>query len=106
MGRISQCPACQTEVNPSASACPSCAVDLAKYNITVNSICPGLIETKMTEAFTSDKKVLERFMQPILIKRAGQPHDIASAALYLASEEASYVTGSEITVDGGWTAHL
>jgi cyclopentanol dehydrogenase len=84
----------------------SAAIDLSKYGITVNAICPGLVETKMTEAFTTDPKVLAQFMQPILIKRAGQPDDIASAALYLASEESSYVTGSEVVVDGGWTAHL
>src|SRR4030095_14928412 len=75
------------------------AADLGAYGITVNAICPGLIETKMTEGFTSDKKMLEQFMRPLLIKRAGQPKDIASAALYLASEESSYMTGSEMVVD-------
>lgn len=82
------------------------AIDLSKYNITVNSICPGLIETKMTEGFTSDPKTLNQFLTPILIKRVGTPDDIASAALYLASDSASYVTGTEIVVDGGWTSHL
>jgi 3-oxoacyl-[acyl-carrier protein] reductase len=82
------------------------ATDLGGYGITVNAICPGLIETKMTEAFVKDRKVLEAFMQPMIIKRPGQPQDIASAALYLASEEASYVTGEALVVDGGWTAHL
>ncbi len=82
------------------------AIDLAPYGITVNAICPGLIETKMTEAFTTDKSVLQTMEQSFLVKRPGVPADIAHAALYLASEEASYVTGTEIVVDGGWTAHL
>ncbi|MBI5228454.1 SDR family oxidoreductase [Candidatus Micrarchaeota archaeon] len=82
------------------------AIDLAPYGITVNSICPGLIETKMTEAFTNDPSILQTMEQSFLVKRAGMPKDIANAALYLASEEASYVTGTEIVVDGGWTAHL
>lgn len=82
------------------------AIDLGKYGITVNALCPGLIDTKMTESFTKDKKVLEPMLQSMLIKRVGVPEDIASAAVYLASDEASYVTGATITVDGGWTSHL
>lgn len=82
------------------------AADLAPYGITVNAICPGLIETRMTEAFTSDPKTLAEFMRSMLVKRVGKAEDIAYAALYLASDEASYITGSEIVVDGGWTAHI
>ena len=84
----------------------SAAADLAKYGITVNAICPGLIETKMTEMFTKDQKELSGMMGMFMVKRVGLPQDIANAALYLASGEASYVTGTEIVVDGGWTAHL
>ena len=82
------------------------AEDLAQYNITVNSICPGMIQTKMTDPFTKDPKTLQQFLTNIPIKRIGKPEDIAYAALYLASEEASYVTGSELVVDGGWSSHL
>lgn len=82
------------------------AIDLCKYGITVNAICPGLIETDMTKGFTSDKKTLDAFMQPLLVKRVGQPEDIANGALYLASEGASYVTGTTLVIDGGWTGHL
>ncbi len=84
----------------------SSAVDLAKFGITVNAICPGLIETAMTKGFTSDKKILAEMLQPVPTGRVGVPEDIASAALFLASEEASYVTGTELVVDGGWTCHL
>jgi 3-oxoacyl-[acyl-carrier protein] reductase/2-hydroxycyclohexanecarboxyl-CoA dehydrogenase len=82
------------------------ASDLAKYNITVNAICPGLIETKMTEAFTTDPNVLNSFVQKIPANRVGKPEDIAAAALFLAGDEASYVIGTELVVDGGWTSHL
>ncbi|MEK6981667.1 MAG: SDR family NAD(P)-dependent oxidoreductase [Candidatus Micrarchaeota archaeon] len=82
------------------------AIDLCKYGITVNAICPGLIETDMTKGFTNDKKTMEAFMQPLLVKRAGLPEDIAKGALYLASEGTSYVTGTTLVIDGGWTGHL
>ncbi|MFI5412789.1 MAG: SDR family NAD(P)-dependent oxidoreductase [Candidatus Micrarchaeales archaeon] len=84
----------------------SAAMDLAQYKITVNSICPGMIETKMTEPFTTDPKTLQSFLNSIPAKRVGKPEDIANAALFLASDEASYVTGSEMVVDGGWASHL
>ncbi len=84
----------------------SSAMDLAQYGITVNAICPGLIDTVMTKMFTSDKKILAEMLQPVPAGRVGVPQDIANAALYLASEEASYVTGTELVVDGGWTCHL
>ncbi len=82
------------------------AADLGQYGITVNAICPGLIDTKMTEMFVKDEKVLASFMNPMLIKRVGQPQDIANMVLYLASDESSYTTGAEMVVDGGWTSHL
>ncbi len=82
------------------------AADLAAYNITVNAISPGLIDTRMAESFTKNKEALDSLMQPLLVKRVGTPEDIACGALYLASEEASYVTGTTLVIDGGWTSHL
>jgi meso-butanediol dehydrogenase/(S,S)-butanediol dehydrogenase/diacetyl reductase len=82
----------------------SLARDLAPAKIRVNSICPGLIRTPLTESYFSD----ERFEQELAILvpqgRYGEANDVAQAALYLASDMASYVNGTALTVDGGWLA--
>jgi len=84
----------------------SVAQELAPYNIRVNAIAPGLIESNMTKDIIADKKLLGTYLAPVLIKRVGKPEDIAYGALYLASEEASYVTGTVLVIDGGWISHL
>jgi 3-oxoacyl-[acyl-carrier protein] reductase len=75
------------------------AKELASRNIRVNCIAPGYIDTQMTEALSS--KVKEEVLSKIPLNRMGKPLDIANAALYLASDLASYVTGQVIAVDGG-----
>lgn len=75
------------------------AVELASRNVTVNAIAPGFIETDMSEAVRNKAGDLIKKMIPM--KRLGQPEDIARAAVFLASEESSYLTGQLITVDGG-----
>jgi len=77
----------------------SVAKELASRNITVNAIAPGFIKTRMTEALTDlqRKAMLDR----IPLNRLGEPQDVANAALFLASDLASYITGQVITVDGG-----
>lgn len=85
------------------------AVDHTHQGIRVNSVCPGLVETGMTEILTSAKegplkKLRDDFIERHLVKRAGRPDEIANAILFLASDEASFVTGSTLVVDGGWTA--
>lgn len=80
------------------------AVDLANYGIRVNAIAPGVIETNMTKDYLADKNYAQFFKNSIPLGRIGVPSDIANAALYLASDEASYVTGQVLTVDGGWVA--
>jgi acetoacetyl-CoA reductase len=75
------------------------AQENAKKNITVNCICPGYIDTEMVQAVPP--KVLEGIIAQIPIGRLGQGHEIASMVAYLASEEASYITGSVMTINGG-----
>lgn len=75
------------------------AVELAKRGVTVNAIAPGFIETDMSEAVRNKAGDLIKKMIPM--HRLGQPDDIARMAVFLASDDASYVTGQIITVDGG-----
>ncbi|MBJ22785.1 MAG: alcohol dehydrogenase [Deltaproteobacteria bacterium] len=87
----------------------SLAVDLTHRGIRVNSVCPGLIETPMVEAVTKATEgplveMREQFVNNHLMRRCGQPEEIANAILFLASDEASFVTGATLVVDGGWTA--
>lgn len=81
------------------------AVELASLGINVNVICPGSIQTveKTEKGGLYTETRLESIMSHIPMKRPGKPEDIGHAALYLASDEASYVTGNVLIVDGGWT---
>lgn len=78
------------------------AVELAPYNIRVNAICPGPTETPLLFAVT-DENERKRMASRCILGRLAKPEDIAGAALYLASDEASYVTGQALIVDGGMT---
>jgi 3(or 17)beta-hydroxysteroid dehydrogenase len=75
------------------------------YNIRVNSIHPGVIQTPLVEALLKDKDIRERLKEIHPIGFMGEPIDIAYAVLYLASDESRLVTGAEMVIDGGWTAH-
>jgi len=77
----------------------SLALEVASRNITVNCIAPGFIKTPMTEALNEDQQ--KKLMQKIPVQRFGAPEDIASASVYLSSDEASYITGTTIHVNGG-----
>ena len=79
------------------------AMEGAPYGIRANSIAPGLVVTASTEPFLAMPEMAEAVRQRHMIPRLGQPEDIAWAALYLASDEASWVTATEIRVDGGVT---
>lgn len=77
----------------------SVAKELGSRGINVNAIAPGFIETDMTDAMP--EKAKEAIKEQITLKRVGTPRDIAAVAVFLASEEASYITGQVISVDGG-----
>ena len=88
----------------------SLAMDHVKQGIRVNTICPGFIKTKMNEDFIGNppdaqKQLDEVAAQIIPMGYRGEPDDIAYALVYLASDEAKYVTGSHLVVDGGWSTY-
>ena len=80
------------------------AVVHARENIRVNALCPGPLHTEMLMKFLDTEEKKQRRLVHIPLGRFGQAREMAQAALYLASDESSYVTGSEFTVDGGITA--
>ncbi len=81
------------------------SLELADLGIRVNTIAPGAIDTPMVASVKQDMKNLESMLAGIPLKRMGKPEDISNAVLFLASDESSYMTGSVIVVDGGWTAN-
>ncbi|MFH1710840.1 MAG: SDR family oxidoreductase [Nanoarchaeota archaeon] len=84
----------------------SLAVEFGPKGIRVNSIHPGIIETAMTQDILKDKNTKEGMVSKVPLRRTGQPIDIAGPAVFLASDAASYITGEELIVDGGWIAGL
>ena len=83
----------------------SIAVEYGSYGIRSNSICPGLIETNMTADLMNDASLMQEWSKEYPIGRFGKPEDVASACLFLASDESSFITGTVLPVDGGFTAH-
>ena len=77
----------------------SAAREVGRYGITVNAVAPGFIDTAMTKKL--DKKLIERIISQVPLQRIGKPEEVASLVVYLASEEASYITGEVIKIDGG-----
>ncbi len=82
----------------------SLARDLAADGIRVNALCPGVIRTPLTEQYFADDGFEQELAVHVPLARAGVPEDVAGAALYLASDQSSYVSGIALTIDGGWLA--
>jgi gluconate 5-dehydrogenase len=79
------------------------AFELGPHGITVNAIAPGFFATETNEAMASDPVLGPKFAARTALKRWGQPHEIAGAAVFLCSDAASFITGHTIVVDGGTT---
>jgi 3-oxoacyl-[acyl-carrier protein] reductase len=80
----------------------SAARELARYNVCVNIISLGIVSTDMTEKIRSDEKLMEIYMRRILLNRFADPEEISPAFVFLASDDANYITGQLLCVDGGY----
>jgi NAD(P)-dependent dehydrogenase (short-subunit alcohol dehydrogenase family) len=80
------------------------AVELGPHGIRVNTICPTFIETPMTAAYFENEEFRRKTLEKIKLGRLGRPSDVVGAAIFLASEASSLMTGSALMLDGGWTA--
>ena len=78
------------------------AVSWAPDGVRVNGVCPGPFPNPQLQA--RHPEFIQRIEQKVPMGRIGEPHEIAGAAIFLASDEASYITGQTVVVDGGWTA--
>lgn len=77
------------------------AVELAPYGITVNDVCPGAIDTPIDAPVKRDPRKMQALLGEIPMRRMGRPEEIAQLCVYLASEDAAYVTGASLVIDGG-----
>ena len=82
----------------------SLAAEWAPYNIRVNAIAPGYMDTPMAKPFFDDPQYGGLWIDAIPMKRPGQPEELAPVAVLLASEASSYMTGSVVVIDGGYSA--
>lgn len=80
------------------------AIEWASLGITVNIIGPGAIDTPMIQAAQIPKEAMDALLAGVPLKRVGRPEEVSAAVVFLASEEASYITGATLFVDGGWLA--
>ena len=81
----------------------SAAIDLGRYGIRVNAVAPGVVDTPIAELVVHNPELAPLYLRTIPLGRFGQPRDIANAVLFLASDEASYITGQMLVIDGGQT---
>jgi len=84
----------------------SLAVEYAPYGIRVNALCPGYVETALISRYMAKPMIAKALLTQTPLRRFGTPQDIANAALFLASDEAAYITGADLHVDGGMNVTL
>ncbi len=80
------------------------ANELGPYQIRINAVCPGLIRTRLTDSYFTQPEVLKDYFRDIPLGRGGEAEEVANAVLFLASEEAAFITGATLLVDGGQMA--
>jgi len=81
------------------------ATDYAAEGVRCNAVCPGFVKTPMTEDFLDDEEFYSFVKTETPMGRVAEPREIAGVIAFLASDDASYITGAAVPVDGGWTAH-
>ncbi len=77
------------------------AIDLAPYNIRVNSVCPGLIKTRLSQPLRDNPDWAADYLKKIPLRRFGEPAEVAAAVAYLASSDSGFITGHQLVIDGG-----
>jgi NAD(P)-dependent dehydrogenase (short-subunit alcohol dehydrogenase family) len=82
------------------------AAEWGKHNININSICPGVFATDMTEDYLKSEEFMENIKTNVPMKRYAEPEELVGTVIYLASEASNYVNGHALVIDGGWTAAL
>jgi NAD(P)-dependent dehydrogenase (short-subunit alcohol dehydrogenase family) len=82
----------------------SLAMDFGKFGVRANNVCPGYIRTSMTEKGYQDEQLRNEKLNRMILGRWGSPEDLVGPCIFLSSSASSYITGSDIFVDGGWTA--
>lgn len=80
------------------------AIEYGRFGVRVNAISPGVIRTPLTENYFHDQEQMSKIMGGQFLEKTGTTEDVANAVLYLASSQASFITGSNFVVDGGWSA--
>jgi NAD(P)-dependent dehydrogenase (short-subunit alcohol dehydrogenase family) len=111
LGREAHVVACDVIEEAQVKAMVAKALELGKYGINVNAVCPGIVETprmmKLCEGKARKRgwtveQVYEEYVQDMALKRVTTPQDIANAVLFAASEDSRAMTGQELAIDGGW----